>query len=82
MPKKKEFAIYARPTWDAARYKWLSVPEQVRVMARAEGYAMVRLPGAMPFVVSERALSWRTRRPEGRDDPRGTDDAADPVARP
>jgi hypothetical protein len=29
----------------------------VRVMARTEGYAMVRFKGAMPFVVSEAALS-------------------------
>lgn len=29
---------------------------EVRVMARVEGYAMVRHKGAMPFVVSEKEL--------------------------
>ncbi len=32
-------------------------PEQVRVMARAEGYALVRTHGCVPFAVSEKDLS-------------------------
>jgi hypothetical protein len=31
-------------------------PVAVRVLARAEGYAMVRRPRAMPFVISEADL--------------------------
>ncbi len=40
--------IYARLT---NRKTTLGLSEVVRVMARAEGYAMVRFPGCMPFVV-------------------------------
>ena len=36
-----------------------------RVMARAEGYAMARNPGCMPFVVSEKKLTAPTA-PEAR----------------
>jgi hypothetical protein len=32
-------------------------PERVRVLSRAEGYAMVRHKGAMPFVVPEKDTS-------------------------
>ena len=32
-------------------------PVRVRIMARAEGYAMVRRPGGFPFTVSEKDLT-------------------------
>jgi hypothetical protein len=32
---------------------------EVRVLAEAEGYAMVRRPRAMPFVVSMKSLSLK-----------------------
>lgn len=57
---KKEFAIYLRKgrvRQDDGKWKDVVVDERrVRVMARAEGYAMVRNPGCMPFVVSEKEL--------------------------
>lgn len=60
----KEYALY-RYTF-RERY---GAPEQtnhvlVRVMARAEGYAMVRRRGAAPFVVSERDLARSTKTDE------------------
>lgn len=59
MAKAKEFAIYGRrvPFIADGRFCEEIRPERVRVMARAEGYAMVRLPGAMPFVVSDKDLT-------------------------
>ncbi len=38
--------------------KWINRTQldTVRVMVRAEGYAMVRLKGCVPFVVSEKQL--------------------------
>ena len=48
LPKKRrgEFAILRHKTGDF----------EVRILARSEGYAMVRRKGAAPFVVSERDL--------------------------
>ncbi len=37
-------------------WEYEEVVSEVRVMARAEGYAMVRHKGAVPFVVAEDAL--------------------------
>ena len=54
MPKP-EFVMWYGPLWSmpgAAKFEAM----QVRVMARAEGYAMVRRKGAAPFVVSEKDL--------------------------
>lgn len=55
---KKEYATYMRPKHVLEQGKWRKeiVPQQVRVMARAEGYAMVRLTGMAPFCVSEKEL--------------------------
>jgi hypothetical protein len=55
---KKEMAIYNHTRADIERGKFVrrTEPWEVRVMARAEGYAMVRRPGAMPFAVSEKDL--------------------------
>lgn len=56
---KKEFAVYHRVVRGVVNGRWADTTrlERVRVMARAEGYAMVRFPGAMPFVVSEKELT-------------------------
>lgn len=56
---KKEFAMYA---WNRLRMvngRCVKVvgSEMVRVMARAEGYAMVRLKGSMPFLCAEKDLT-------------------------
>lgn len=62
---KKEFAIYLRTI--RVRQddgKWTDVvmsEHRVRVMARAEGYAMVRNQNCMPFVVSEKELTRATQ---------------------
>ena len=55
----KEFAKLTRERLIVIGGKFVTEPEsfRVRVMARAEGYAMVRRPGAMPFVVSEKNLT-------------------------
>ena len=52
-------AIYLRPTSTRVNGRWVhgTRPETVHVILRAEGYAMVRLPGAMPIIVSEKDLS-------------------------
>lgn len=44
MTRKKEVAYYAE------------VDSEVVVMARVDGYAMCRRPGALPFVVREKDL--------------------------
>jgi hypothetical protein len=52
--------MYARENVEVVAGKFVTVmgpAQKVRVMARAEGYAMVRYPGRMPFVVSEKDLS-------------------------
>lgn len=51
MKRNQEFAILRREVFGQRRI------EKVRVLARAEGYAMVRLPQAMPFAVDEKELS-------------------------
>jgi hypothetical protein len=56
---KREMAKYMREKPVAlkqGRWQYETITSTVRVMARAEGYAMVRHKGAMPFVVSERDL--------------------------
>ena len=55
----KEFAKLTRERLIVIGGKFVTEPEsfRVRVMARAEGFAMVRRPGAMPFVVSEKNLT-------------------------
>jgi hypothetical protein len=40
------------------RSRWPTVSDLVRVMALAEGYAMVRYAGASPFVVSLSELEF------------------------
>jgi hypothetical protein len=57
--RKKEMAIHTRHVADIehGRFVRRTRPELVRVMARAEGYAMVRLSGCVPFVVSEKDLA-------------------------
>lgn len=55
----KEMAIHVRKEPEAFRDgKWTyrTTMHEVRVMARTEGYAMVRFKGCMPFVVSEKTL--------------------------
>lgn len=63
---KKEFATYHREEVAIAGGKFVRAvtQHQVRVMARAEGYAMVRNPGCMPFVVSEKKLTAPTAQQE------------------
>ena len=54
---KRIFAQYARKEYDMVLRKWyLCKPERVRVMVIAEGYAMVRHSGCMPFIVQEKEL--------------------------
>tara|TARA_R110000744_G_scaffold300691_1_gene409826 strand:+ start:52 stop:216 length:165 start_codon:yes stop_codon:yes gene_type:complete len=50
---KREFFMCHPMHWDEAG--------EVRVMARADGYAMVRRKGCMPFAVSEKDLSPKER---------------------
>ena len=56
---KREFAVLTRTRLELVAGKLTNETTTgvVRVMARTEGYAMVRFKGAMPFVVSEAALS-------------------------
>ena len=59
MARRREMATYLRMVVEIEHGKFAGRirPEEVRVMARAEGYAMVRKKGAVPFVVSEKELS-------------------------
>lgn len=59
MKRSIEMAIYHRQDIAIVGGKFVTTvkPIPVRVLARAEGYAMVRRPGAMPFAVSERDLT-------------------------
>jgi hypothetical protein len=58
MGRKKEMAIYNRWRVDIEGGRFVEKIErcEVRVMARAEGYAMVRRPGCIPFAVREKDL--------------------------
>ena len=60
--RSREFATHNRLLIELVAGKFVRriKPERVRVMARAEGYAMVRLKGCMPFVVPESSLSAGT----------------------
>lgn len=51
-------AIYSqrRPKAFDGKWSYETVEYEVRVMARAEGWAMVRRKGCMPFVASEKEL--------------------------
>ena len=56
---KKCFAMYARPIWVTENGKCVAKvgkPERVQVMAVAKGYAMVRFPRCVPFIVRENDL--------------------------
>ncbi len=58
--KKPEMATLYRKDWRTVngRGEMLRMPDPkpVRIMARAEGYAMVRKKGAAPFIVREKDL--------------------------
>lgn len=56
--QRGEWFTYHRPCFESVNGKIERIikPEQVRVMARAEGYAMVRRKGCLPFVVKEKEL--------------------------
>jgi hypothetical protein len=58
MARSKEMATYDRvfTVIKNGRFAREARPEVVRVMVRAEGYAMVRLKGCAPFVVPEKEL--------------------------
>jgi len=58
MAKKKVIALYSRVVRHHGRI-WVEDPVEVRVMAMAEGYAMVRHPGCMPFIVSDREIELK-----------------------
>lgn len=66
MSRKKEFAIYRRVDVAVVNGKWAKQVSEhlVQVMARANGYAMVRNPGCYPFVVSEKDLAAPTAQQE------------------
>lgn len=55
----KEYAIHNEKCHRIEQGRWVVADDKrkVRVMARAEGYAMVRRPGCAPYVVSEKELS-------------------------
>ncbi len=56
----REFALYSHPEHKFENGRWVEYsrpPKEVRVMCRAEGYAMVRYPGCAPFVVKESTMS-------------------------
>ena len=55
---KKQFAIHHFKTMEIVGGKFTPVarPRRVRVLVIAEGYAMVRRPGAMPYVASAKDL--------------------------
>lgn len=59
---RKEFAIYHRDNCalEGGKFVLTVTRHLVRVMVRAEGYAMVRNPGCIPFVVSEKKLTAPT----------------------
>ena len=56
--RKKQMAKYTRrvPTLKQGRWSHDEVTTEVRVLAVAEGYAMVRRKGTGPFVVSVKEL--------------------------
>lgn len=58
MARRKEIAVYRRTYATVKDWRFVNevALEKVRVMARAEGYAMVRHRGAVPIVVSEKDL--------------------------
>ncbi len=59
MTRKAETAIYInrQPVrFRANKWEYEDTTSEVRVMARGEGYAMVRHKGCFPFVVSEKML--------------------------
>lgn len=55
---KKTYATYNKKVYEAVNgiIQFQIVPIDVRVMAIAEGYAMVRRKGAMPFCCLEKDL--------------------------
>ncbi len=60
MPKRplREFALLQRPPRSyMGRVLEAGEVFRVRIMARAEGWALVRRKGSMPFAVEERFLS-------------------------
>ena len=65
---KAEMAIYGRPNFVIVngKYQRETRPEEVRVMARAEGYALVRKKGCMPFAVREKELQSAGQQEEVR----------------
>ena len=71
--KRREMAIYHRPGYEivAGKGRNFTLPDKVRVVARAEGYAMVRHKGAMPFVVRERDLESLTEKNNAPEDGSG-----------
>jgi hypothetical protein len=56
--KKREMAIHAAPKPVVVNGKWARALErrEVTVMARADGYAMVRRKGCLPYVAPEKEL--------------------------
>ena len=46
------------PGVHGGRVVWVARPEEVRIMAEAEGYAMVRRKGCVPFVVQLKELEF------------------------
>lgn len=55
----KEYAIHSAQVHAVVNGRWVvdTDKRKVRVMARAEGYAMVRRNGCGPYVVCEKELS-------------------------
>ena len=66
MKRSTEMAIYNRSgfVFRAGEVVAETCTQEVRVMARAEGYALVRTHGCVPFAVSEKDLSPAA--PEGQ----------------
>lgn len=60
MAKKKKYRVLTEKVtdkFDGKKWTHITRTRKVRLMAQAEGYAMVRLPGCMPFCVPSILLS-------------------------
>lgn len=59
MKRSKEIAVYHRPCCrlEGGKFVHYTEPQVVRVLVRAEGYAMVRQKGCMTHAVPEKELT-------------------------
>lgn len=64
MKRSRETATYMRPICRIENGKIVhrTFPQEVRILARAEGYAMVRVKGGSTFAVKEKELALHAPR--------------------